>query len=86
MKNTQSKIKPIKLGKRLETTYCLGCKDYTYNFRPQEVKMTNKVLREKSNCIVCQSNKSQQKTIQHFTDICYKNKMKAYCVKCRKNT
>ena len=41
MKNTQSKIKPIKLGKRLETTYCLGCKDYTHNFRPQEVKMTN---------------------------------------------
>ena len=53
MKNTQSKIKPIKLGKRPGTTYCLGCKDYTHNFRPQEVKMTNKVLREKSNCIVC---------------------------------
>ena len=31
--------------------YCLGCKDYTHNFRSQEVKMTNKVLREKSNCI-----------------------------------
>ena len=39
--------------------YCLGCKDYTPNFRPQEGKMTNKVLREKSNCIVCQSNKSR---------------------------
>ena len=51
MKNTQSKIKPIKLGKRLETTYCLGCKDY--NFRPQEVKMTNEVLKDKSNCVVC---------------------------------
>ena len=48
--------------------------------------MTKKVLREKSNCIVCRSNKSQQKIIQHFTDTCYKNKMKTYCVKCRKNT
>ena len=77
MKNAQSKIKPIKLGKRPVTTYCLGCKDYTHDFRPQEIKMTNKVLREKSNCIVCQSNKSRflkqkhnknKKIIQHFTD------------------
>ena len=59
MKNTQSKIKPIKTGKELGTTYCLGCKDFTHNFRPQEVKMTNKVLREKSNCVVCRSNKSR---------------------------
>ena len=59
MKNTKSKIKPIKLGKRPGTTYCLGCKDYTQNFRPQEVKMTNKVLREKSNGVVCRSNKSR---------------------------
>ena len=28
-------------------------------FRPQEVQMTNKVLREKSNCVVCRSNKSR---------------------------
>ena len=55
MRNTKSKIKLTKLGKIPETTYCLGCKDYTHNFRPQEVKMTNNVLREKSNCIVCQS-------------------------------
>ena len=48
MENTQPKIKPIKTGKMPRTTYCLGCKDYTHNFRPQEVKMTNKVLREKS--------------------------------------
>ena len=48
MKNTKSKIKPIKTGKELGTTYCLECKDFTHNFRSQEVKMTNKVLREKS--------------------------------------
>ena len=59
MKKTQSKIKPIKFRKELGTTYCLGCKDFTHNFRPQKVKMTNKVLREKSNCVVCQSNKSR---------------------------
>ena len=46
MKSTQSKIKPIKIGKRPGTMYCFGCKDFTHNFRPQEVKMTNKVLRK----------------------------------------
>ena len=51
MKNTQSKIKAIKLRKRPGTTYCLGCKDYTHNFRPKEVKMTNKVLRENLNVL-----------------------------------
>ena len=50
MKNTQSKIKPIKTKKEIGRTYCLGCKDYTYNFKPREVKMTKKMLREKSNC------------------------------------
>ena len=55
MKNTQSKIKPI----RIRTTYCFGCKDDAKNFRPQEVKIINKVLREKSQCVVCRSNKSR---------------------------
>ena len=59
MKNTQSKIKPIKTGKEIGTTYCLGCKNYTDNFEPQEVKMTNKMPREKSNCVVCWSSKSR---------------------------
>ena len=53
MKNIQSKIKPIKRGKKPGTTYCLGCKNYTNNFKPQEIKMTNKVLKEKSNCVLC---------------------------------
>ena len=59
MKNTQSKIKPIKVGKQSGTIYCFGCKDYTTNFQPEKVKMTNKVLREKSHCVVCQSNRSR---------------------------
>ena len=58
MKSTQSKIKQIKIGKQSETTYCFGCKDYTKNYRPKEVKMTNKVLRETPHCVVCRSNKS----------------------------
>ena len=56
MKNTKSKIKPIKIKKRLGTMYCFGCKDYTQKFRSEKVKMTNKVLREKSHFVVCQSN------------------------------
>ena len=44
MKNTQSKIKPIKIGKQSGTTYCFGCKDYMQNFRREKVKMTNKYL------------------------------------------
>ena len=58
MKNAQSEVKPIKLWKKARTTYCLGWKDYTDDFKPQEVKMTNKVLREKSKCVACQSSKS----------------------------
>ena len=42
MENTQ---KPIKTEKELRTTYCLGFKDFTHNFKPHEVKMTNKVFR-----------------------------------------
>ena len=59
MKNTQSKIKAIKIGKQLGTTYCFGCKDYTKNVKPEKVKMTNKALREKSDCVVCRSDKSR---------------------------
>ena len=59
MKNKQPKIKLTKVGKQSGTTYCFGFKDYTKNFRPQEVKMTNKVLREKSHRVVCRSNKSK---------------------------
>ena len=53
MKNTQSKIKPTKIGKQSGTTYSFGCKDYTKNVRPKKVKMMNKVLREKSHCVIC---------------------------------
>ena len=57
MKSILSDLKPIKTKKQTGTTYCFGCKDYTKNFRPEKVKMINKVVREKSHCIVCRSNK-----------------------------
>ena len=38
MKNTQSEIKPIKIGKRPRTTYCFERKNFTHSFRPEEVK------------------------------------------------
>ena len=59
MKGILSDFKVIKTGKQPGTTYCFGCKDYTKNFRPKKVNMTNKVVREKSNCIVWWSNKSR---------------------------
>ena len=59
MKNTQSKTKSIKIEKKPGTTYCLECKDYTQNFRPEKVKMINKILRKKSHCVACRSNKSR---------------------------
>ena len=57
MKKQESEIKPIKIGKQPGTTYCLECKDFTHNFKPEEVKMTHKVLRE--NSVVSRSNKSR---------------------------
>ena len=68
--------KTNKAWKKPGTTYCFGCKEYTDNFKPQKVKMTNKVLTEKSNCAICQSSKSrilkqekqQQKIIKRNTN------------------
>ena len=59
MKSILSGLKRIKTGKQPGTTYCFVCKDYTKNFRPKKVNMTNKVVRETFHCIVCRSNKSR---------------------------
>ena len=37
----------MKTGKKIKTMYCLGRKDYAHNFKPQEKKIANKVLRKK---------------------------------------
>ena len=61
MKNTKSKIKPIKIEKQSGTTYF---------FWSQEVKMTNKVLREKSHCVAFRFNKSKiSKTKSKLTTV-----------------
>ena len=65
MKNTLSEISPIKIEKRPGTTRCFGCKDFTHNLRSKEVKIANKVHREKSKCVVCQSNKSRFSKQKH---------------------
>ena len=57
MKNIQSKIKLIKTGKKLQERIVQGVK--IDNVKSQEVKMTKKVLREKSNCVVCRSSISK---------------------------
>ena len=36
MKNTQSNLRPIKIGKQLGTTYCFGCKDYIKNLNQKK--------------------------------------------------
>ena len=48
MKKHEIKNKPMKTGKELRIKYFLGCEDFTHNFRLQQVKMTNKVFREKA--------------------------------------
>ena len=57
MKNTQSKIKLIKTGEKLQERIVQGVK--IDNVKSQEVKMTKKVLREKSNSVVCRSSISK---------------------------
>ena len=52
----------MKTGKELsKTTYCLESKDYTHNFKSQNVKMKNKVPTKKLNCVVCRSSKPRFK-------------------------
>ena len=34
------KILPTKTGEKSGTMYCLGCKDYTDSFKPQELKLS----------------------------------------------
>ena len=58
-KSVLSDLKPMKTGKTPGTTYCFGCKNYTKNFRPEKVNMTNKVVREKPHCIVYRTNNSR---------------------------
>ena len=44
MKNTQSKIEPVKIGKHSGIAYCFGCKDYAKKFRSEKVNWQIKYL------------------------------------------
>ena len=39
-------------------SYCLACRKHTNNITSRKVTMTNKVIREKSRCSECLSDKS----------------------------
>ena len=38
-------------------TYCLACRKHTYNVGLKNTSMTNKVIRNKSKCFECLSDK-----------------------------
>ena len=59
MKNTKLNIKPIKIWKTTCSNILFWVQQLYKKFRPEKVKMINKVLREKFHCVVCQSNKSR---------------------------
>ena len=40
-------------------TYCLACREHTGDIGSKRVTMTNKVIREKSRCAQCLSDKSR---------------------------
>ena len=40
-------------------TYCLACREHTGNIGSRKVTMTNKVIRDKSRCAQCLSDKSR---------------------------
>ena len=40
-------------------TYCLGCREQTGNIGSKRITMTNKVIRDKSRCAECYSDKSR---------------------------
>ena len=64
------------MKKTLEEHF-LWCEDYVDNFKLQEVKMTNKVFREKSYCVVCGSSESRLIKQKHNN----KNKLTAQLFK-----
>ena len=85
---TQSKIKPIKTGKEPAATYYLGCKDYTHNFKPQEVNMTNKVLRAKPDCAFVEmlGQDFENKNTATKNSFHKLQNMYIYCKNCKKHT
>ena len=40
-------------------SYCLACREHTGNIGSKKISMTNKVIRDKSRCAECFSDKSR---------------------------
>ena len=45
-------------------TYCLACRKHNNNIASKKVTITNKVVRDKSRCGECLSNKSSRRIIR----------------------
>ena len=70
-------------------TYCLVRRKHTNNVGLRNTTMTNKVMRNKSKCGECFSDKSRfmkQKENKKSGQSYYKTNMLTYCLKCKRNT
>ena len=56
LKSVKREILPILWSMQ---TYCLGCKKHTGSIGSKKVMMINKVIRDKSRCANCMSDKSR---------------------------
>ena len=79
---------------------CLSCREHTNNIASKRVIVTNKILRQKSKCSVCLSDKSRsmaqedskssqkknskQKLNKKVVIDYYKTNMLIYCLVCKK--
>ena len=68
--------------------YCLACREHTNNIGSKNVTMTNKVIRDKSRCAQCLSDKSRfmkQNSIKKESGVLH-NKHDDILLKCKRNT
>ena len=61
-------------------TYCLACREHIKNIGSERITVTNKVVRDKSRCAQCLSDKSR------FIKQKFNKKVVRNCLKCKKNT
>ena len=83
-------------------TYYLACRKHANNIGSKRVTMTNTIIREKSRCSECLSDKSRfmaqedskssqkkrnkRKLIKKAVIEYHKTNMKTYCLVCKRNT
>ena len=67
--------------------YALACRKHTNNITSRKVTMANKIIRDKSRCSECLSDKSRFMKQKHNSDHkYYKTNRLTYCLMCKKNT